>query len=118
MWVILQNLKLLKPIRKQLRNNQTEPEKIFWNKVKSKQFKWLKFRRQHSVWKYVLDFYCPELKLCVEIDGDNHFETQWIENDKIRTEYLNQAWIKVLRFTNKEITENIEWVLESLNKLI
>jgi len=118
MWYLKYNILSLKPTRKLLRTNQTESEEIFWNKVKAKQFHWLKFRRQHSIWRYILDFYCPELKLCIEIDWDNHFENETIIYDKIRTEFLENAWIKVLRFTNKEIMEKIEWVLENLEKKI
>lgn len=79
---------------------------------------WLKFRRQHSIWRYILDFYSIELKLCVEIDWDSHFEENAKEYDNVRTEFLESAWIKVIRFTNKEIVENIEWVLESLKNFI
>lgn len=111
---ILNNKIELKLTRKNLRNNLTKPEQIFWNKVRNKQFLWLKFRRQHSVWRYILDFYCPELKLCIEIDWDNHFEENTKEYDSVRTEFLESSWIKVTRFTNKEIMENIEWVLEDL----
>ncbi|MDD5769957.1 MAG: endonuclease domain-containing protein [Candidatus Gracilibacteria bacterium] len=108
----------LKPTRKTLRTNQTKPEEIFWNKVRNKQFHGLKFRRQHSIGRYILDFYCSELKLCIEIDGDNHFESEGIEYDNIRTEFVETVGIKVIRFTNKEIMENIEGVLESLGKVL
>ena len=118
MWYLKYNTLELKPIRRTLRTNQTKPEELFWNQVRAKQFLWLKFRRQHSIWRYILDFYCPEKKLCIEIDWENHFESETIIYDKIRTEFLESAWIKVLRFTNKEIMENIKWVMKSLEKLI
>ena len=118
MWIQIKNAQNLKQTRKILRINQTKPEQIFWNKVRSKQFFWLKFRRQYSIWRYVLDFYCHSLKLCFEIDGDSHFEEEALEYDKIRTEFLENARIKVIRFTNKEIMDNIDGVLETLmNKI-
>ena len=116
MWYSEYNTLKLKDTRKVLRKNQTKPEEIFWNKVRVKQFHWLKFRRQHSIWRYILDFYCNELKICVEIDWDNHFEEDTKEYDKIRTEFLETAWIKVIRYTNKEIIENTEGVLYNLEK--
>lgn len=118
MWKILQNIPALKQTRKVLRKNQTKPEEIFWNKVRNKQFLWWKFRRQHSIWRYIMDFYCKELNLCIEIDGDNHFENEQKEYDEIRTEFLKTAWIKVCRFTNKEIMENSDWVLATLEEII
>lgn len=111
---IINNKIELKQTRRKLRNNQTKPEQIFWNKVRNKQLLWLKFRRQHSIWRYVLDFYCPELKLCVEIDWDNHFQDNQLKYDKLRTEFLDSSWIKVVRFTNIDIIENIDWVIENL----
>lgn len=116
MWIQVKNAQNLKQTRKILRTNLTKPEQVFWNKVKSKQFFWLKFRRQYSIWRYILDFYCHSLKICIEIDWDSHFENDAIEYDKIRTEFLESAWIKVIRFTNKEIMDNIEGVMETLEK--
>lgn len=118
MWQIFQNIKNLKTTRKILRNNQTKTEQIFWNKVKNKQFHNLKFRRQHSIWRYILDFYIPELKFCIEIDGDSHFDENWKSYDEVRTEFLKSIWIKVIRFTNKDIVENLDWVIELLEKII
>ncbi|NUJ97378.1 endonuclease domain-containing protein [Candidatus Gracilibacteria bacterium] len=115
---ILQNIPALKQTRKVLRKNQTKPEEIFWNKVRNKQFLGWKFRRQHSIGRYIMDFYCKELNLCIEIDGDNHFENEQKEYDEIRTEFLKTAGIKVCRFTNKEIMENSDGVLATLEEII
>jgi len=114
MWYSQYNVLELKETRKMLRTNQTKPEEVFWNKVRAKQFYWLKFRRQHSIWRYVLDFYCNELKIWIEIDWDNHFEENQKEYDEIRTEFLESSWIKIIRFTNNEIMSNIDWVLNKL----
>lgn len=118
MWYFKYNISNLNNTRKALRKNMTKPEEIFWNKVRNKQFHNLKFRRQHSIWRYILDFYISELKLCIEIDGDNHFDENWKSYDEVRTEFLKSVWIKVIRYTNKEITENIYWVIEDLENKI
>jgi very-short-patch-repair endonuclease len=65
---------------------------------------------------YILDFYCTEKRLCIEIDWDSHYTEEWKWYDEVRTEYLNLAWIKVIRFTNIDIKTNIEWVLEVVKK--
>jgi len=110
----LRNISRLKITRKKLRNNQTKSEQIIWNKLKWKQFLWLKFRRQHSIWRYILDFYCPEKKLAIEIDWENHAEEEQKEYDTMRTDFLNSAGIKVVRYTNEDIMKSIDWVLQDL----
>ena len=116
MWKILFNQKRLKDTRKELRNNMTNAEKKLWENLKWKKILWLKFRRQHSVWRYILDFYCPSEKLCIELDWEIHDETK--EYDNIRTEYLNQSDINVLRFSNDEVFENIENVIVKIENHI
>ena len=108
------NLKNLKPIRKMLRNEPTPAEKLLWNKLRNSQLDDKKFRRQHSVGNYILDFYCPKQKLAIELDGDSHFTEVGIKSDAKRTEFLNNVGIRVLRFTNKEIFENLESVLKKI----
>ena len=108
----INNNPILKEKRQNLRNNTTPFEKILWSKLKWKQFFWIKWRRQFSAWNYILDFYSPELKICIEIDWDSHSEN--IEYNNKRTNYLNELWIKVIRYTNWEIWNNIDWVLEDL----
>src|SRR2546428_6308581 len=90
----------LKNRRKQLRNNLTPVEAYLWRYLQSSKLDGRKFRRQHSVNKYVLDFYCPSEKLAVELDGYMHFYEETIEYDKERSEYLNKLNIKVIRFEN------------------
>ncbi len=77
---------------------------------------WLKFRRQHSVWRYILDFYCPKYKLAIELDWEIHTNRE--EYDKIRTEFLNSCFIKVLRFENQEVLSDIKNCLEQISKEI
>ena len=92
----------------------TNAEFIFWNKVKNKQFHDLKFRRQHPINKYIADFYCHELKLIIEIDGDYHNKSEVKKYDILRTKDLNFQDLNILRFTNNEIENCMEEVLEKI----
>lgn len=77
-----------------------------------------KFRRQHSVGAYILDFYCPSEKLAIELDGDSHFTDEAIEYDRQRTVYLNALNIKVLRFLNTDVYENLNAVCEKILRVL
>lgn len=101
----------LKSRRQELRKNQTPQEDILWSKLKLSQLGF-KFRRQHSIGGYVVDFYCSEKKLVIEIDGAQHADNK--EYDNKRTEYLNALDIKVLRFWNTEISGNIDIVINKI----
>jgi len=107
----INNLPHLKPFRKALRNNLTPAEAKFWKIVQNKNFEGRKFRRQHSVGGYILDFYCPAEKLAVELDGEVHFNDSAREYDGKRKLYLQSCGIRVLRFENKLVFEDLEWVL-------
>jgi very-short-patch-repair endonuclease len=100
--------------RKDLRVNQTNTEEILWKFIKNKQIKGKKFRRQHSVDNFILDFYCSENRLGVEVDGKVHDSQK--EYDVERTRILENLNIKILRFTNEEILNNIENVLKVLEQ--
>lgn len=113
---LILNTQKMKLIRKVLRHNQTEAERLLWQKLRNKRLAGLKFYRQFSVGRYVLDFYCPELRLCIELDGSQHVREETIEYDKERTKFLNSLRIKVIRFWNSEIISNMKGVLESLPK--
>jgi len=110
------NRKYLKYKRKHLRNNSTEAEILLWTYLKGKQLKGRKFRRQQSIGNYIVDFYCPEEKLVVELDGDFHFDEEIKKYDAGRTEYINNFGIKLIRFENQEVLYNLETVLESIEK--
>lgn len=104
----------LKDRRKILRNNMPEPEQIIWYYLKGRNLNGYKFRRQYSVGPYVLDFYCPELRLGIEIDGDSHFVSKALKNDKVRQEAIELQNIKIIRFKNNDVTDNIEAVIEKI----
>ena len=110
----LRNLNKMKPFRRYLRKHGTPAEGAFWRLVKNKQIEGLTFRRQYSVGCYVLDFYCPQLKLCIELDGEGHFDRGRGELDIKRTAFLQQCGITVQRFENKTIFDYpldvVEWL--------
>ncbi len=99
----LHNKKILFTQRKQLRNDATQAEKMLWYELRNSQLDGRKFRRQHSVGSYILDFYCPEERLAIELDGEQHEGDKQKEYDKKRTEYLNGLKIKVIRFKNTDV---------------
>lgn len=110
------NRRELKPRRKELRNNLTYAEVFFWQQVKDKQLDGRKFRRQTSIGPFIVDFYCPEEKLVVELDGEVHFNEEAIEYDKKRTEFLESVGLKVIRFENNEVLKNTEYVLSKIKE--
>jgi very-short-patch-repair endonuclease len=110
----LQNKKQLQCFRKKLRTNGTPAEAALWNILKNKKIDSLKFRRQHSVGNFILDFYCPSLKLCIELDGESHYWQEGMKRDKIKTEFLNKNKIHVLRFENKLVFEDAEYVIDKI----
>lgn len=109
----IHNIKKLISRRKELRNNSTAEEILLWLRLKNSQTGF-KFRRQHSIGGYIPDFYCPAKKLVIEIDGSQHFKKENKEYDKVRTSYFAGLNIKVLRFTNLEISTETEKVLRKI----
>lgn len=107
----LNNLSKFKVRRISLRKNQTPQESLLWTHLRRSQLDY-KFKRQHSVGPYILDFYCPDKKLAIELDGSQHIENK--EYDKERTEYLLVLDIKVMRFWNNEVNVNINGVIQKI----
>lgn len=102
--------------RKELRKNQTETEKILWDRLKNKQLDSYKFFRQYSVGPYILDFYCPLLRLNIEIDGGYHFEESSKIYDNERERFLSGNFIKTIRFKNAEVINDITNVLNEIKE--
>ncbi len=96
---------------KELRNNETDSEKVLWEKLRNNQIKGLKFRRQHPVNLYIVDFYCHKLKLIIELDGDYHALREQVSKDIERTEALSLMGLEVIRFKNDEVMNDIDSVL-------
>src|SRR3989344_3778323 len=107
------NIKSLLERRKELRNKSTPEEILLWLQLKNSKTGF-KFRRQHSIGGYIADFYCPEKKLIVEIDGPQHFKKENKEYDLVRSNYFEGLDIKVLRFTNKEVSTETQKVLRCI----
>ena len=107
------NKKSLNQIRKDLRNGATEAEQFLWEHLKGAKTG-RKFRRQHSVANYVLDFYCPSERIAIELDGEVHLEKEQKEKDIERDENLQQMEIKVLRFKNQEVFSDLDKVLKKI----
>lgn len=100
---------------RQLRRNMTHEELVLWcNYLRSHQYK---FRRQHPIGNYILDFYCPKLKLAIELDGSQHATTD-MEYDKVRSGELRALGITVLRFSNLDIRNNLRGVCEYIDRAI
>ncbi len=101
--------------RKRLRNESTVHEQKVWNRLKDSQLGY-KFRRQHGIGPYIVDFYCPEKKLIIEIDGLQHLYQK--EYDQNRTIYFEMLGRTVLRFWNSEVNESIEGVLMTITAVL
>jgi very-short-patch-repair endonuclease len=98
---------------KDLRKNMTQHERILWNCIRKRQLNGMHFRRQHPYGIYILDFYCFEAQLVIEIDGMIHLKNR--EYDIERTEYLESSGLNVIRFKNEDVEERIEWVLKQID---
>lgn len=94
------------------RKNETDAERAIWRFLKGKKFQEYKFRRQHPIGPYFVDFVCLKYKLVVEIDGGQHCENP---KDEIRTEFLQSKGFDVLRFWNNDVLQNMEGVLHTLS---
>ncbi|HMN17537.1 MAG TPA: HsdR family type I site-specific deoxyribonuclease [Ignavibacteriaceae bacterium] len=103
---------------RELRRHQTKAEEIFWQLVKSRKFINLKFRRQHQIGPYIVDFYCDEYKLIIEFDGGIHDTTDQQKHDSKRDKYLTSLGNRVLRFKNEELLNNPESVLKTITSSI
>ncbi|HEX8213720.1 MAG TPA: DUF559 domain-containing protein [Longimicrobium sp.] len=99
---------------RELRRAPTKAEKRLWNYLRG--WNLAKFRRQHAVDRFILDFYCASAKLCVEVDGDIHHEQQ--ERDAVRTEFLNARGIHVVRFRNEEVIDDPRSVLRRIEAVL
>jgi isoleucyl-tRNA synthetase len=97
---------------RELRKNSTDVEKELWSQLRGRRFDGYKFRRQHDIDKYIVDFVCLSKMLVIELDGGQHAENSNIEYDNERTDYLESKGYRVLRFWNNELNDNFEGVLE------
>jgi very-short-patch-repair endonuclease len=101
-----------------LRKNMTKAELVLWSKLKDRKKFRSKFRRQHPVYSFIVDFYCHEYKLVIEIDGDIHKNQENLEYDDGRTAVLNKFGITVLRFSNDQVIYELDDVLFSIHQAL
>ena len=106
----------LKEKAKEMRNKPTEAEKMLWNVLSDKGIENYKFRRQHIIGEYIVDFVCLEKRLIIEVDGSIHNELEQIEHDKQRTEWLESKGFKVIRFTNNQVLSDLLATIENIRK--
>ncbi|MDH5761985.1 MAG: endonuclease domain-containing protein [Nitrospinota bacterium] len=111
--------KSLVPKAKELRNQLTPPERQFWKALRQMpSYKNHPFNRQKPLGEYIVDFYCHEYRLVIEIDGDSHGTEEAKTKDQKRTAFLESKGLRVVRFTNREVGRNIEGVMDSLENLL
>ena len=92
----------------------TDAEKLLWSSLRAKQLKGSQFYRQRIIGDYIVDFYCPKANLIVELDGGQHYTDEGIEKDKMRDNYMRDQGYKILRFSDREIFENLSGVIERI----
>lgn len=105
-------------LRKSLRNNPTEAERLLWTYLRQRRFHGLKFRRQEGIGRFIVDFYCPAKRLAIEVDGIHHKGAEQQKYDHERDRFLNACYIKVVRFYNREVVLNIDGALKKLEKVV
>jgi very-short-patch-repair endonuclease len=105
-------------IARNLRKNQTEAEMLLWSHLRSQGLSGCKFRRQHPINNIITDFYCSKAHLAIEIDGGHHADEAILKKDMERTAYLNQKGIRVIRFWNHDVLENLDDVLAEIDATI
>ena len=104
----------LKRIARNLRNDSTLSEVLFWNKIKGKSILGYQFLRQKPIGNFIVDFYCNKLKLAIEIDGDSHGFEESIQNDKIKENHLSRLGVDLIRYSDQEVKINIVGVINHL----
>jgi len=104
----------LKKCSQELRKNMTDAERLLWSKLRGKQLKGFQIYRQRIIANCIVDFYCPKANIIIEIDGGQHYTDEGVKEDKIRDAYLKNLGFKVLRFSDKEVFENLKGVVERI----
>ena len=104
--------KQLKALSQHLRKNMTNAENRLWSKLRRKQLRGHQFYRQKIIGKYIVDFYCPQANLVIELDGGQHYSEAGRAKDRTRDDSLTEMGTKVLRFSDREVFENIGGVME------
>jgi very-short-patch-repair endonuclease len=101
-----------------LRKRSTDAETALWRRLRNRRLADFKFRRQHVVGNFILDFYCPTVKLAIEVDGGGHGDEDCVSHDAERTAVLQEKGIRVLRFWNHEVLRQTETVMEEIYRAL
>ena len=110
--------KSFKPLARNLRSNMTDAERLIWSKIRRKQIIDKQFYRQKNIGPYIVDFYCPSVKLIIEIDGSQHYASVGMKKDIERDLYLQNLGFTVLRFSDIDVLKNIEGVVERVYEYV
>lgn len=106
------------PLKRRLRSDMTAAEQRLWARLRLRQFYGLKFRRQHGIGPYIVDFYCPERAVVIEVDGETHAGGDQPGRDQERDAYLQSLGLTVLRYWNDEVVQNLDGVLEDVSRRV
>ena len=112
------NRKRQKPRRQQLRNNATSAERLLWRYLKGTQVAGVKFRRQHGIGPYIMDFFSHECMLAIEVDGATHSSPAENEHDRERERFIISNAIKTIRFSNDDVYANLESVVTRIEEVV
>jgi len=104
--------------RRRLRREATQAEVNLWSSLRGRRFLQLKFRRQHSIGPFVIDFYCPAERLGIEVDGGQHFEAAHVFYDEARSRFLATRGVRIVRFTDAEVLADLDGVLQALRSYL
>ncbi|MEP6985371.1 MAG: endonuclease domain-containing protein [Chloroflexota bacterium] len=107
---------LLKPLARQMRHSSTPAEDLLWKHLRNRQIQNMKFRRQHTIERFIVDFFCVDMKLVVEVDGEIHAYTK--QDDAVRQEFLENLGLKVIRFSNDRVLNHTNNVIETIRQTI
>jgi very-short-patch-repair endonuclease len=107
-----------KPNRRRLRRAATDAERKLWSILRDRQMAGLKFFRQYSIGPYILDFYCPEQRLAIEVDGGQHADVRGQEHDAKRDRYLLEVNVRVIRLWNNDVLQNIEAIAQKIGEQV
>jgi very-short-patch-repair endonuclease len=107
----------IRQFARELRQPQTPAEATLWRHLRNRNLIF-KFRRQHPIDFFIIDFYCAEAKLLIEIDGESHLAKEQMEYDQARTEHLEELGYKVIRFTNNDVRYNINEVVSEIIRVV
>ena len=110
-----QSLKLL---ARELRKNMTDAEQLLWYRIRRKQIRGIQFYRQKPLLNFIVDFYCAKARLVIELDGSQHFESEYQQSDAERDRALAELSLKVLRFDNQQVLSEIDSVVEVIDKVV